>query len=72
MITPKQVAAVSLLDCAGITHRPLEDDLVEVDCRFVLHPSNGYWREQSGPRRGYSVHELIMEIKRSASQKARA
>jgi hypothetical protein len=64
--TPKRLAALSLLDNAGIVHRILEDDLIEVDCSYILHSTNGYWREKFGVRQGYSVHELIMEIKRSA------
>ena len=67
MSTPKTLAALSLLDNAGIAHRSLEDDLVEVDHRFILHATTGYWREHFGVRQGYSVHELIMEVKRAGS-----
>jgi hypothetical protein len=67
MSAPKSLAALSLLDNARIAHRDLEDDIIEVNCRFILHTSSAYWLRQSGVRHGYSVRELIMRIKRSVS-----
>jgi hypothetical protein len=67
MRNPKLVAALSLLDRAGIAHRPLDDDIVEVDSRFILYVSTGFWREHFGIRHGYSVGELVTAAKRNVS-----
>jgi hypothetical protein len=64
MTTPRYLAALSLLDQAGIPYTSINDDAVEVDCRFILHTGSGYWREHFGIRHGYTVRELVSEIKR--------
>jgi hypothetical protein len=52
MTTPRYLAALSLLDQAGIPYTSVNDDAVEVDFRFILYTSSGYWREHFGIRHG--------------------
>ena len=59
-------AALSMLEAAGIVHKAVGVDLVEVDGKFVLHTPTSYWREHSGVRLGYSVRTLLMALKASA------
>ena len=67
MTTPRYLAALSLLDQAGIPYTSVNDDAVEVDFRFILYTSSGYWREHFGIRHGYTVGELVSEIKRGTT-----
>ena len=67
MTTPRYLAALSLLDQAGIPYTSVNDDAVEVDFPFILFTSSGYWREHFGIRHGYTVGELVSEIKRGTT-----
>jgi hypothetical protein len=67
MTTHQRLAALSLLDQAEIPYTPVDDDVVEVDSRFVLYIGSGYWREHFGIRHGYTVLELVKEIKKGAT-----
>jgi hypothetical protein len=60
------LAALSILQGAGIPHTILADNMVEVDGKFLVHTSSGYWREQNGTRCGYSVRDLTTLIKTPA------
>jgi hypothetical protein len=60
------LAAMSLLDQAGISFKRLDYDQIEVAGDFILYTKSGYWRAGPGGRRGYKVRELITEIKGSA------
>jgi len=55
-----------MLEAAGIAYKVVGVDLVEIDCRFILHTPTRYWRDNRGVRRGYSVHELMMAVKTPA------
>jgi hypothetical protein len=61
------LAAMSLLDQAGISFKRLDYDQLEVAGDFILYAKSGYWRARPGDRRGYKVRELITEIKGSAA-----
>jgi hypothetical protein len=60
------LAALSILERAGIAHKILGYNLVEVDGKFILHAASGYWREHDGTRCGYSVRDLTTLIKTPA------
>jgi hypothetical protein len=60
------LAAMSLLDQAGISFKRLDYDQIEVAGDFIVCARSGYWRAAPGDRRGYRVRELITEIKGSA------
>jgi hypothetical protein len=60
------LAAMSLLDQAGISFKRLDYDQIEVADDFILYAKSGYWRARPGGRRGYKVRELITEIKGSS------
>jgi hypothetical protein len=64
---PSILAAISLFDQAGIAYKWLDDDQMEVASKFILYAQSGYWRADPGNRRGYTVRELITEIKGAAS-----
>jgi hypothetical protein len=57
------IAAMSVLEQAGICYKRLDDDNMEVAGKFILYVQSGFWRAQPGDRRGYTVRELITEIK---------
>jgi hypothetical protein len=60
------LAAMSLLDQAGIRYERLDAGQMEVAGKFILYAQSGYWRAKPGDRRGYTVRELITEIKGAA------
>jgi hypothetical protein len=43
---------------------------MEVASKFILYEQSGYWRAEPGHRWGYTVRELITEIKGAPSRVA--